>query len=715
MKRFLLILAVLAGNAAGKAAEGLLPKNLRLEEFAVSSDAMILEGRHLYNFSGSISIQPDTKQIGFGNCFSPPFVGNPICGTWMLQGHPIPAETYIWYPAATVLKGRTADGLDISGQVVPLSRKRAFAFLLSLENKAGRPIQAILSFELSGQIGFSRDWGWVPPAGRPDTTLSVSDSTLILSAAEAELSAVFRPAPSRFADNRPVFPLEIAPGGSCQITAVFVLGQPNTTRQSACSLLDQIEKEIEQAYQTWSEKVSTLRSRLPVLITDNQALQKFYQRCLLTFLTTRWELEDFILNPWYAESGLDGGAVCNYLWGDAYLSKFFATADPQALRALLLASLKADYSQHYALHPLTGEGIGVGYSYNYYSMALLMHDYIALTGDASILQETIRGRPLLDVFLEYVFEKEDLTQPPVLIDYGTNENLLELRRTQAYQHYTPSPNFERILNYQIMKQIYRWAGKESPIDFSVRTQQLQSVILDTLWDKTDQWFVSLDSNRKPQTCYSIQIFDLLRADLVRGRQAEAIVQRLNENEFLSQWGVHSLSKMDKGYDPTDIDWGGPGVYAGDAPELAADLLSAGFTRKGIDVLQRILWWNAFPYIPQAVRADSRDYRRDGRANVIAALAGAQTVVWGLFGIRMEGDTLSICPVRHPYTAGMGIENLRIRGRVFRIQIDPDGKHYWVQTDGEREHLPIGRTYRFSFPTLCGGLPEPCQGSDERPL
>jgi len=239
--------------------------------------------------------------------------------------------------------------------------------------------------------------------------------------------------------------------------------------------------------------------------------------------------------------------------------------------------------------------------------------------------------------------------------------------------------------------------------------------MDTLWDKTNQWFVSLDLNRKPQNCYSIQIFDLLRADLVRGKQAEAMIQRLNENEFLSQWGVHSLSKADKGYDPTDIDWGGPGVYAGDAPELAADLLSAGFTRKGIDVLQRILWWNAFPYIPQAVRADSQDYRRDGRANVIAALAGAQTVVWGLFGIRMEGDTLSICPVRDPYTAGMGVENLRIRGRTFRIQIDRNGKHYRVQTDGQSEHLPVGRPYRFSFPKLCGGLPARGQGSDEQPL
>jgi hypothetical protein len=698
MKAWLLsFCAVLLGYTPSSSGEGLSSRDIRLEEFAVSTETLILEARHLYNFSGSITVQPNLKQIGFGHCFSPPFVGNPLRAIWTVDERPIAVERAVWYPAGTVLHGNTAEGLEVFSQIVPLREKRAFAVSLRITNKTGRSIQSSLSFQLSGQIASTDEWGWVPPVGKPETVCSTLEDGLIASTAEAELAGIFRPAPESFADKQPVFSLQMEPDDSRQLFAVFVLGSPTAARREARSILARCEEEIERACRRWFDAIQTLRSRLPVLHTTDETLQRFYQRCLLTFLTTRWEMEDFALCPWYAESGIDGGAVCNYLWGDAYLSKFFVLADPQAVRALLTASLKADYNRHYALHPLTGKGLGVSYSYNYFSMALLMHDYIALTGDISILQEDIRGKPLLDVLFDYVFEKEDFTRPPVLIDYGKNENLLELRRTEAYQHYTPSPNFERILNCQWMEQMFRWAGRPAPVDFTARAQQLQQVIQNTLWDPSSRWFVSLDRTFQPQRCFSIQIFDLLGGGFLERKQAEGLVRRLNEKEFLSDWGVHSLSKLDKGYDPTDIDWGGPGVYAGDAPELAADLLSAGFPQEGIDVLRRILWWHQFPYIPQAVRADSRDYRRDGRANVIAALAGAQAVVWGLFGIRMEGDSFSICPVPHPYTAGMGVENLRIRGQTFSIQIDRDGKHYRVQTDGRTERLPIGTPYRFTFP------------------
>lgn len=668
------------------------------QEFSVPSKAMILRPGHIYNFSGSISVHPDVHQFGFGPIFSPPFAANPLKAVWKLNNQPIPVSDYLWQPSGTFLKGALDNNLSAWLHIVPLPKERALVCKLTVTNNSQESFKGALTFEVVGKVGRTEDWGWVPPsAGGSDSVVSEADKAIVLASKETQLAVLFDPSPIRFNEQKGAcFQIDLPAGQSQQIWTVVVLGDPQETVTTANRLLPDAENQITEAGRAWEDRIKTLQDRLPRLITQDDKLQRFYQRCLLTFLTTRWDMEGLALTPWIAESGIDGGAVCNYLWGDAYLSRFLPLADPAAARALLTASMKADYSTHYAIHPITGKGLGVGYSYNYYSMALLVYDYIAITGDRGILQETIRGKPFLDALYEYVFEREDMTRPPDLIDYGTNENLLELRRTKAYQHYTPSPNLERLLSYRMMDQIFQWAGQRSPVDFKERGKQLRQVILSQLWDNDLQWFRCLDENRKPQVCWSIQIFDMLRADVVSAEQAAGLVGHLNDKEFLSQWGVHSMSKLDPGYDPTDIDWGGPGVYAGDGPELIADLLGAGFTEQGIDLLKRILWWGEFPYIPQAVRADSRDYRQDGRANVVAAMAGAQAVVWGLFGIEVDGQTLTINPVQHPYVAGMGIENLCIRGRCIRITVDPDGRKYSVDVDGKVVRRRIGRPYKLKF-------------------
>lgn len=667
-------------------------------EFAVRAKDMILRPRHLYNFSGAMTVRPDINQFGFCDSFSPPFFANPLAAIWKLDDRLILVSDYLWRPSGTLLTGKTENGVWPSLQIVPLPGRRAFICKLVLVNKSQTPLQKTLTFEMDGKVGKTENWGWVPPSAEgSDTAVSFGDKALVLASTEAQLAAVFEPSPTSFRDGKTAcFTINLPPGRRQRILAVVVLANPQGAVRTANSLLGDAENQIAEAQHVWDHKFETLQDRLPRLITQDDKLQQFYQRSLLTFLNAQWDLEGFAFAPWYAESGIDGGAVCNYLWGDAYISRFLPLADPAFARFLLMTSMKADYGTHYAIGPLTGDGLGVGYSYNYTSMALLVYDYITITGDKELLAETIRGKPFLDALWEYVFEREDLTAPPELIDYGTNENLLELGRTRAYQHYTPSPNLERLLIYRMMDQLYRLAGRKTSVDLADRADRLRQVLLSELWDEDLKWFRCLDQNRNPQICWSIQIFDMLRAEVLSPEQAAGLVGHLNEKEFLSEWGAHSLSKQDPGYDPSDVDWGGPGVYAGDGPQLAEDLLGAGFAGQGIDLLRRILWWGQFPYIPQAVRADSRDYRHDGRANVIAALAGPQAIVWGLFGIRADPEKITINPVEHPYTAGMGVENLKIRGRIIKIMIDADGRNYTVDADGQVTRNRIGNPYILKF-------------------
>jgi hypothetical protein len=336
--------------------------------------------------------------------------------------------------------------------------------------------------------------------------------------------------------------------------------------------------------------------------------------------------------------------------------------------------------------------MGVLYAYNYYNMARLTRDYVAVTGDTGLLLEKVRGQEVLDYLYAFCLSAEDLNNDPVLIDYGNNHNLLELKRTDGYTHYTPSPNGERVLTYQLITEMFEWLGRETPHDLQARAMQLKKVYVDKLWNEQDHWLYALDARGRLQTAYSIQVFDVLRSGILSESQETGILSHLKEGEFLSEWGVHSLSITDPGYDPGDVDWGGPGVFAGDAPELVTDLLHAGYGDKGIDLLRRILWWGDMPYYPQAIRANEKGYRENGRPNVIAGLGAAQCILVGLFGVRVELDRITVKPVKHEFMRGLGLGNIGIRDVHFSVTVDGDAKFYTVSAGGVEAVVPLGEEF-----------------------
>ncbi|MCB9250583.1 MAG: hypothetical protein H6613_19605 [Ignavibacteriales bacterium] len=163
---------------------------------------------------------------------------------------------------------------------------------------------------------------------------------------------------------------------------------------------------------------------------------------------------------------------------------------------------------------------------------------------------------------------------------------------------------------------------------------------------------------------------MLRCNVLSKDQEQKILNHLNEKEFLSEYGVHSLSKLDWAYDLNDADWGGPGIYAGDAPELIEDLYLSGYPEKAEDILNRILWWGKYlPYYPQAIIADKIDYRRNGRANIIAGITSTQSILFGLLGLQFlpDGDVY-IKPEKTNLFNKFEINGLQIKEEVVDISI-----------------------------------------------
>ena len=170
------------------------------------------------------------------------------------------------------------------------------------------------------------------------------------------------------------------------------------------------------------------------------------------------------------------------------------------------------------------------------------------------------------------------------------------------------------------------------------------------------------------------------------------MSHLNEEEFLSAYGIHSISKKDPAYDQKDVDHGGGGAYTGNPPELARRLYKSGYPRQAEDILRRILWWGErMPYWGDSMVANQVDYRRDTPSmNEISALSGAQCIIFGMFGVTvgLNGD-VTINPQPPSFAPDIALRGLKIRGLTFDIAVDHGGE-YLVTVNGRSLRSKVGR-------------------------
>ena len=70
-----------------------------------------------------------------------------------------------------------------------------------------------------------------------------------------------------------------------------------------------------------------------------------------------------------------------------------------------------------------------------------------------------------------------------------------------------------------------------------------------------------------------------------GKKELGLLSHLNEREFLSDYGLHSISKLDPAYDQVDIDHGGGGSYVAFPALIAESLYKGGYSDPAEDILK----------------------------------------------------------------------------------------------------------------------------------
>ena len=667
-----------------------------LETYRAEGSLILLDETHVRAGSGLISIGPSLRRLGsLRRLISPPWSGTDFKLDLLFNDHHLVPEGYTWYPDEIQQWGKAGE-LLVRTTTIPLRAFRSVLMIVEIENKGSR----VEPVEIEMQAGLTLDR---PPAKSWDYSAPESSTPTVTEAhyGHGPRKDDFYDAGVRFKNKhgglivnfvsphpspRPqgaTESLTIAPGTSQRFYVVVVLGDD----ADYARVRGNLDETLEENDKAWRVLAAGIHARVPRFHASDSKFERFYTRCLVTLMTSRWHVPDFVNVPHYAEGGIDGRGMCTYLWGVGYTAEMLALADPAALRASLERFLRNDLMKSYAYTPLSGEAIGRWYAYNSHSLVRAIHDYVVITGDLDFLSGKINGKRVQD-WVDWHAMWPDPNLPPALVDYGFNENILELQRTDAYSHFVPSPNGERYASLRLAAELRRMTG-QPPEPLEHRAREVQDLVLNRLWDPEKSWMASLDLAGHRQFAYSIQVFDLLRNGLLPKNTENALVARLNDREFLSAYGVHSLSKNDAGYDYRDVDWGGPGVFAGDAPELVEDLAKAGYPAQAEDLLRRILWWgDRFPYVPQAVRADVMDYRHDGLANCIAGLSGAQSIVFGIFGVKYLPDRkLKIQP-----QSLSGVTQQSLEGLIFaknRVDIHVDSETFTVVVNDIRSQAKIG--------------------------
>ena len=682
------LVSVLTALGSGRVAE--------LEQYRADGSLILLDETHLRVSSGMVSVGPSLRHLGsLRRLVCPPWSGTDFKLDMRFNDHPVPLQDYTWYPDEIQQWG-TAGQLAIRTTTIPLRALRSVVMIVEVKNKGARaePVEIEMRASLTLDRPPASSWDYSAPESSTATVAETFtgagprkddyfDAGVRFKNNYGGLIVDFvspHPSPK---PNGAAEALTIAPGTSQRFYVLLVLGG----NEDYARVRGDLDETLAKNDRAWRTLAAAVDSRVPRFHCSDANIDRFYQRSIATLLTARWDVPEFVTVPHYAEGGIDGRGMCTYLWGIGYVSEMMALADAPAMRAMLEHFLQNDLMKSFAYTPLSGEGIGRWYAYNSYNLVRAIHDYVVITGDVDFLSRKIKGKTVQELVDGHALGPNP-DQPPALVDCGSNENILELQCTDAYSHFVPSPNGERYASLRMAAELRRMSGQST--DFMERRAvETRDMVLNRLWDSKKSWMASLDSNGNRQFAFSIQVFDLMRDGLLPKGHQDAILSHLNEREFLSPYGVHSLSKTDPGYDYRDVDWGGPGVYAGDAPELVEDLAKAGYPARAEDLLRRILWWgDRFPYFPQAVRADVMDYRHDGLANSISGLAGAQSVVFGIFGVKYLPDKkLRIQPHALSRVKQQSLEGLMFCGK--QVTIEVNRKTFTVLANGIRSQRKAG--------------------------
>lgn len=649
-----------------------------LHRFEFDGTRGITDEEHLGIVGGRLTAGVSLSDVaGLRGIWAPPYVSSDFVLSIRVSGRTTPADTYRWLPHEIVRHAR-ARGIRLETRATALSGLRAVVVRIAFTNEGRDPLRAPVELAFAGTLDRSDEWGFARPSshsqpqverdGKPDIDACEiwSRDGVGYAVRIVGMAGAWSPGGSVWRSD-----LRLPAKSTGVLHAVIAFGERSSVAAECRSISKDPEKARTQTLRIWRRRASDLFEKVPRLEADDPRLVSFYLRSLVHLLTNRWDVPEFVLNPYYSTGSIKGGCVCSYLWNYGEVWEILPLYDPPAARAHILHFLKCDMTTHFAFDPLSGAAFGPWYMVNQEKIIGSVYHYVAATGDVAFLGTKVNDRTVLEHVLANAVHMDDLSKPVAMVDYGPSNSHLELRRGLPYNHVMPDLNGRRFMNYVWASRLAALCGNAGG-DLSSRADQLRRALKRDLWDADPRWFAFVGPDGKRDLRYTIQVFKLLGSGVLDREQEEGLLSHLNEAEFLSPYGIHSMSKLDTAYDQVDIDNGGGGACTCFPPQVIEKLYRAGHPDTASGILERILWWGErMPYWGDSIVANAVDYRKDTPLQcTLDGATGAQALIYGMFGIEIGLDgTITVSPQPPAFSRRIALRGLRIRGRKLDVIAD----------------------------------------------
>lgn len=647
----------------------------RIDDFKLDLRKSVTPSNQIWVNSGysTCSPTPDTV-MGVKGCFSPPFAasdtslaiaieadnhliqdtgnkGKEDCGL-LFSG----AE---WRPDCIIRKGtyhfvvdKKLLSLYVVSELIPLTGKAGFMVKATIKNRGTNDIS--ISVKPVINVGHPmyqplERWDFMPPAVNCEEAKEVWQNIWENNKIRATL----------LEDQKK---MDFIPPGetyTCSFAVVF------TNAGVAIDNTYSLDEWHKETIDTWENRIQWANKKIPKLKSNIPGLEEYYKRSLISGLVCLWENDSYIINPFPATSGMDGGSLCCYPWDVAgYSAPSLVMLMEEKMLDYIKLLIASGIDKHICMS-LDGKGQGwCSYSYSMWSIINLYW---------TVVTQVCKGFELFDEIVK-LFQAEEarLEEWENLKDYGRQHNLLEMRSC-GYEYFVPSPNAERAWCYDRLSDIAEHIGRKGFEVWHEKAAAIRKSIQENLWDEEIGWFKCIHPDGHIETVYSIQDYDALRMGACNEAMKTALLKHLKDGAFLGKYGVTSISAEDEiHYELNDPDWSGGGCYTGDAPNLAQTLWESNEPQLAWDVLKRLFWMGEMlPYYPQEHYCDRPVVPANKRANIIAGIAGIQAIISGMAGVKPElGGKLVINPMP-PEEGIVEIKEFNYKDSVIDILMEPN--------------------------------------------
>ena len=636
-----------------------------------------------------------TAMKGFQGC---PYTNTAFDFDLWIDGEKVKCDSWKWLPNAILRWGNTKKfAVQTVTAVVP--GIRAAVQKVTVKNLTETSLTMPLSVAYRGVTRREETWKFKIPEGEKDCRDNYIDDLNPQMLSSVCDGAAYRLTTSlegmKQFKRAYLWETEIALPAGEVLTFYFSahMGDERMTLQEALAALGNYELILERSFGYLEEEVKRIYDNLPRLKSDDPELDNLYYRSLVTYILSRWENPDLCAIPYYSTGSVTGGCMCSYLWDYCGGLMMHPIYDPEGNKEQLRAYLRNDLTQSYALNPVTSGAVGPWYPINQEKIILMVYHHIRATGQTEFLFEQVGNRTVLEWMRFHAYVCDDLSKEADLYDYGEKGNShLELHHNGngPYNGIMPDLNARRYLNYMRVYELTVLAGQ--PDENLPKRAAVLAEKLKMLWNDKEKWYDFIDADGHRDTRYTVQMFKFLNSDVIGKKEREGLVSHLNEKEFLSKFGLHSLSKLDPQYDQDDIDNGGGGICTHFTMQICAQLYEIGYDALATDILKRVCWWGTrMPYMGDSCAANYIANRENTPLQGdISSVAAAQMMFFYIFGIQPGfDDSIRICPVKNRPAQNMQVENARLRGKTFAVNIT--GNTFTVKYDGKQLQAAVGET------------------------